>query len=345
MVGEPAGDPGPDWGAIDFQPVCPLCEYELRGLREPRCPECGYRFTWAELIDPERRRHPYLFEHYPKRNLWSFGKTLWNAQRPRRFWKTLKPQQASRVRRLLIYALAVNGIIGLMLVGGIGVSFVTMMLHRVGFNARLQAQEMARLNDPNAPPDVVKMRDQIIALNGSVQKYLDSWLPTTVTTYLRHPVYRSEALKGLAFMSLAPLCIALAWPWLTFLSLQVFRISMGRARIRTSHVLRCVVYSADVFLWGALLGLPLVVASRFVGPSIEQYFSRPLWAISTSIVSQLWPLLAIVIFLVWCYRLTTAYREYLRFDHAVATIVASQVIVVLSVASLGGFVLFFVLGG
>ena len=45
---------------------CPLCEYNLRGLSEPRCPECGYRFEWAELRDPSRRLHPYLFEHHPE---------------------------------------------------------------------------------------------------------------------------------------------------------------------------------------------------------------------------------------------------------------------------------------
>ena len=45
--------------------LCPLCQYNLRGLQEPRCPECGYRFTWEEVLDPSRRLHPYLYEHRP----------------------------------------------------------------------------------------------------------------------------------------------------------------------------------------------------------------------------------------------------------------------------------------
>ncbi len=33
---------------------CPRCGYDLRGLPEPRCPECGEPFDPAEL---ERHRH------------------------------------------------------------------------------------------------------------------------------------------------------------------------------------------------------------------------------------------------------------------------------------------------
>jgi len=58
---------------------CPLCEYELRGLIDPLCPECGYRFEWPDLLDPSRRKHPYLFELYPKRNAWSFFKTAFHS--------------------------------------------------------------------------------------------------------------------------------------------------------------------------------------------------------------------------------------------------------------------------
>jgi uncharacterized paraquat-inducible protein A len=28
---------------------CPNCDYNLTGLREPRCPECGWTFTFEEL--------------------------------------------------------------------------------------------------------------------------------------------------------------------------------------------------------------------------------------------------------------------------------------------------------
>ena len=83
--------------------LCPLCEYNLRGLTEARCPECGGKFEWDELRDPAKRKHPYLFEHHPERNLWSFFSTLNGGLLARRFWKKLRPVQASKPRRLILY--------------------------------------------------------------------------------------------------------------------------------------------------------------------------------------------------------------------------------------------------
>ena len=36
---------------------CPRCAYSLRGLPEPRCPECGERFTESEFADL-KKTHP-----------------------------------------------------------------------------------------------------------------------------------------------------------------------------------------------------------------------------------------------------------------------------------------------
>src|SRR5438067_674590 len=82
---------------------CPLCDYNLRGLAEPRCPECGAKFDWDELRNPARRLHPYLFEHHPERNIRSLFRTLIGGLMPGRFWKTLLPVQPSRPRRLIAY--------------------------------------------------------------------------------------------------------------------------------------------------------------------------------------------------------------------------------------------------
>jgi hypothetical protein len=88
--------PAPPAGQVDVQAEnvrCPLCDYDLRGLTEPRCPECGYQFAWADLTDPARQLHPYLFEHHPRHNLRSFVRTMARAMRPRRFWWWRKPTQ------------------------------------------------------------------------------------------------------------------------------------------------------------------------------------------------------------------------------------------------------------
>src|SRR4051794_31376393 len=94
----------PDWDAITHDVLCPLCDYNLRGLGEPRCPECGYRFEWSVITDPAARPHPYAFEQNPQRNFRSFFRTLWGTLRPVRFWSSLTPMQPSRPDRLMLYA-------------------------------------------------------------------------------------------------------------------------------------------------------------------------------------------------------------------------------------------------
>ena len=85
---------------------CPLCEYDLRGLAEPRCPECGYTFDWAELREAVRL-HPYLFEHHPNQNFASFWQTLLGGWRAKQFWVTLRPTHKPRPLRLAAYAIVV----------------------------------------------------------------------------------------------------------------------------------------------------------------------------------------------------------------------------------------------
>src|SRR2546423_12181424 len=93
----------PDWTSQQAEISCPMCEYNLRGLTEPRCPECGYRFEWKDLLDAKLRRHPYLFEHHPERKFKSFSKTVWGGLLPRKFWTTLRPTHQVYPRRLMVY--------------------------------------------------------------------------------------------------------------------------------------------------------------------------------------------------------------------------------------------------
>lgn len=110
----------PDWPAIAEEIACPLCEYNLRGLAEPRCPECGFRFTWPEVLDPARRKHPYLFEHHREANLRSFWRTLAAGRRPKTFWTELNPAQRVHPGRLLLYWMGVvMGFAGTLLLGAI----------------------------------------------------------------------------------------------------------------------------------------------------------------------------------------------------------------------------------
>jgi hypothetical protein len=76
---------------------CPECDYDLFGLKELRCPECGTPFDPAELSRREARRHPYLFEDHlgdwPAR----FIKTYCRTHRRAKFWLSV-----IRGRRILV---------------------------------------------------------------------------------------------------------------------------------------------------------------------------------------------------------------------------------------------------
>src|SRR4051812_23196845 len=84
---------------------CPLCRYSLRGLasaEHPRCPECGYRFEWAELLGARQHAHRYLFEH--QRGVRAFVRTLVGGLMPRRWlWSSLNAGHHIVTRRLVRY--------------------------------------------------------------------------------------------------------------------------------------------------------------------------------------------------------------------------------------------------
>jgi hypothetical protein len=299
----------PVWDEVDDDVVCPLCEYNLRGLADPRCPECGYRFTWAEILSPKRRLHPYLFEHHPERRLWSFWKTLAGTRRPRRFWRSVFPVQPSYPRRLLAYWAIIAFLYLASVAGQLTAFCVSTGRAQLALNRGTRQSLLAYYARPTSKNRV----NRIVSRYGSVQRYLDIHYPAKVDRYLvgqlwGHVFYRFEYWLLLAF--------PLVWPWMLLGGLLVFRVSMRRARIKSVHVSRCVVYACDTALWigMALLLCAIVVFSvARIGNQIESIARVMFWVFC--------------VFVVVCgYRLWMAYRLYLRFEHAFAAVLASHVI-------------------
>jgi len=109
-----------------------------------------------------------------------------------------------------------------------------------------------------------------------------------------------------------------AWPWATLAALLVYRQSMGKAKVRTAHLVRCVVYSADVMVWAAV-GMAVVAAAAIaldVGRSAEEAY------VLAGIIAGAYVLA--------CYRLFRAYQLYLEFHRPLLTVLAAQVIVLLA---------------
>ncbi|MCK4341790.1 MAG: hypothetical protein KAY37_08720 [Phycisphaerae bacterium] len=93
----------PNWDSLDMEVHCPRCGYDLRLLPQPRCPECGLQFEWAEVIAAARQRlHCPLFEYqWRYRPVRSFFSTLGRALVPWRLWKTTRLAVEPKVRPLL----------------------------------------------------------------------------------------------------------------------------------------------------------------------------------------------------------------------------------------------------
>ncbi len=348
----------PDWSAIDEEILCPLCEYNLRGLAEARCPECGARYTWRELLDPRTQRHPYLFEHHPEANWWSFWRTLIGGLRPWTFWRSMHPLQRCVRFRLVIHGLAF---------------------------AFLVLAGMATLNIGQ------EARGQM--LFGGMPFGGAGWGYGTATSTPVAVEAIALALSNLQLRDfqelLASAGLIIAWPIMTLLSLMIFQVSMRRAKVRFNHILRCVLYSADHFallfpclggaivvqllllqwqghednfyggpnadvvraamlIWVACIVLRMVIhafSERVRSHRVTRMFSIILTAailvLTPNLFAEPMEFIAAAIAIAFVFgivRLVIAFNAYLQFHRPMLTVLASQAITILVYANVALFV-------
>ena len=99
-----AGDSPPDWAHIALEVLCPRCEYNLRTLTRPRCPECGLTFVWSDvLLAAEGRADVQLFEYqWRRRPVRSLIRTTALLLLPWRFWRRLPLAAAPRLGAIAV---------------------------------------------------------------------------------------------------------------------------------------------------------------------------------------------------------------------------------------------------
>jgi hypothetical protein len=317
----PPGMIQPEWPTITTDVVCPLCEYNLRGLVENRCPECGYVFDWNEVLHPEIVRHPYLFEHNRKRPVRSFFRTQIGGLRPTRFWSSLRATHRPAPLRLLLYAfLCASALLTLP-----GISLVRQSYDLYTWHANRRTSERRWLLHPSEKDRL----GEVLRRWDSVDAYLDSRYPPLLSTRFARqawdatisPNSRFGGVAGTVFAAI-PACIAVVcWPWLTFVTLMIFLVSMRRANVRPIHVVRCAVYSSD-----AIWLVPIIFA---VLPDRLPLLHHYTYAVGYANVALTF--VAISFATLVSYRLGAAYRLYLKFPHARAVAIVSQLIILLAV--------------
>jgi hypothetical protein len=300
---------------------CPVCDYSLRGLAEPRCPECGWRVgSWDELYRRLAETHPFLYEHHPRRGAWALARTWRASQVPWRFWASVRPEHRINVRRLALYWL-----LGALLL----IAPAALMLAQVGFATYASferergryAQYLATRGDA----------EPIVRQIGSVEAAVAWIYPKPTSPRFYHLALRN----GPATQLLVPVVLlTLAWPWLVVPAMYMFALTLRRARVRAAQVFRCAVYSWDVV---ALPALALVVAS--IGmlvapiPAGVPVWSGPWQQWHRTVAAWLVPV-TLTLAAVVALRLGVALARYLRLRHAMLTALLIQAVLGLLCAKL-----------
>jgi hypothetical protein len=274
-------------------------------------------------------RLKFLFEHHGGRPVRCFLRTLLAGWRPGRFWRNLKPAMQIMPRRLATYA-AIVLLLGILAAMS---GFALEVAERT--NQNLEQRRQANAYWASLTPQQKQGMATFAA--GNYPAYVRSYTPLPLeSAFWQQFPWQRSLLRALPLALLV-----VAWPALTLATLLIFRRSLRQAKIRFGHVARVVVYSGDVFAFT----LPFLL--------IAAGFSAAGWLPLYDVVRQApYPLdhvfhilpglddvllatsLALLLLAGW--RLARAYQLYLRFPHALATVLASQVIVWLALLSLGG---------
>jgi len=223
-------DGQPNWHAFEDDVPCPLCDYNMRGLPSPRCPECGGQYSWPDLLDPVFGRHPFIYEHHDNRNLWSFTRTLTTGLLPSFFWRSVKPTHHVVDERL-------RGYFWIVLALGLALHFIASVMFPLSNHF---ARELLR-----------------------VLGYTSSWTfwGGALSGFNGYYHFGDYADGGASRPILACyLCLAC-----TYFSLQIFQTTMSRAKIKRAHLARVCVYCGDTFVWMAGAGLTVCLINFAYG--------------------------------------------------------------------------------
>jgi hypothetical protein len=221
----------------------------------------------------------------------------------------------ARPWRLAIYAILVTVLLVSAPLGSFARQYLDTVRTSIRVRDRYRTRIIKTLDDPTLQREVQRE----IARHGSIEAIIDRFYPPPFSRRVLTETYVTfRYTPG----EIATLIVMGVWPWLTLASLMIFRWSMRRARVKTGHVVRCIVYGFDWGFWAVpilLFAISKWFAERVVG--LRPDTSLPM-------------LMCAVIAAYGTYRLGSAYSRYLRFDHPYATALASQIIVGTAAASM-----------
>jgi hypothetical protein len=246
-------------------PICPKCGYDQSGAiaawetRCPlggQCPECGFAFSWADVINPSRVVLPWYVEHALSRGdlVKRTVPTLWFMLFPNRYWSRMKMESSRSLKRYLLWI------------------FILMLaLHllasaaQVGATYTLAAHEQktfAQLLAGLPPNQQASFQTQFAPFATDLGSF-DFWYPTIMGALLEPLISRYWIGSSSLQLSSVPLAfgvlgICLMW----FIMFCAFPISRKRAQLRVIHVWRATIV-------GGFLPLICIDGSRLIGATLD----------------------------------------------------------------------------
>ena len=319
----PVGLPD-DW-VFSRDVTCPTCRYNLRMLRNPRCPECGVVFRWQGLLhigcprcgesletfdgdacprcdlaldwgrllsdaDPAQLRQ---FE-YTQKPIRAAMRTMLAVLRPERFWAGMQietPPAKRRLRRLRYAAYALFAFFVVMRF------FATVAIYTFAWGA--------------------------------------SWFGAGFTWY--------DWLSSLWPDSLLPLCACLT-ALLTSIVLPLFTPTLSRFRIRGDQMVRLSAYASIGVVWCGVWHMTRSILYLIDEVTPQNWALQPSESVVTAIAEMtlnvatevVMPVIAMLGAAWWLRFHYVALRHYLRLDRAntCALLLSSQIIAMLAAFTL-----------
>lgn len=221
--------------------TCPLCDYDLRGLPEHRCPECGHAFDPDELRRQVRARKTWFFEAAPPRTAArAFVLTTLASLWPPHFWRRVQPGDAIHARRLRTWVAAWFAITVAALLA-ITTSHVFLIYQTQNAFAA-------------GPVMIVQVAGRSVLSAGGPSV---TW---------RDAAGRAFANTGLQASGVAA-ALAFAWPVAAFGVMSLFGATLAQAGIHSGHLWRCGLYAIPSLVLPPLVGAAIAVSGGLVrGP-------------------------------------------------------------------------------
>lgn len=230
-----------------------MCEYDLTGLIEPQCPECGYRFEWETTGRSEYGELPWLFEHGG-----GYLRTQWRMLRLGSFWRAVQPGMKVRTGRLILFHLIGWGVVLLLPLLIVAGPFTWERVKAVESQRRsfVSGQRTGlRQVSGDTPEEQGRSFDALYGPRGSQFWWL-------ISGSLQAPLHRGTFWQMWTAL--------LAMPLTVLVSMAAMWQTVGRRKVRHRHFLRVAVYSADLLPVGLfMVGLTAWEEWRVMGSTVK----------------------------------------------------------------------------